>query len=155
MNEAFIWTKKNGGLCSEADYPYTSGKTKMIGPCQTTCRKNSRVAPSSYTDVQKNSDRAMMSAVAQQPVSVAIDVDQAFMQYKSGIFNSNTCGTAVKHAVLVVGYGSSNGQDYYKLKNSWGTQWGSQGYIFFQRGGSGGRREGQCGMLQYGSYPTL
>ena len=154
MEEAFNWATKNGGMCYEADYPYISGKSKTVGECQETCAKNSKVVPLSVSDVEKNSDEAMMSAVAQQPVSIAIAVNKAFMLYKSGIFNSD-CGIDLTHALLLVGYGSgSDGADFYKLKNSWGTWWGMQGYVLFPRGG-GGRKEGQCGMLQYGSYPNL
>ena len=152
MNEAFGWAMKNGGLCYESDYPYTSGKTKTTGPCQLNCSKDSKVVPSSYSDVQKNSDWAMMSAVVQQPVSVAIEANEDFMHYQSGVFTSQ-CGTDLNHAVLIVGYGNSNGADFYKAKNSWGERWGMQGYILLQRGGT--QKEGQCGLLQYASYPTL
>lgn len=77
MDSAFDWAAKNGGVCTEADYPYTSGTTKANGDCnQSSCTKNAQVAPKSHTDVQKNSDSAMMTALAQQPVSVAIEADQ-------------------------------------------------------------------------------
>ena len=151
MNEAFIWARSNGGLCFESDYPYTSGTTNTTGPCQLTCAKDPRVIPS-YMNVEKNSDLAMMSAVVLQPVSVAVDANQAFQHYQSGVFNSQ-CGPNVNHAVLIVGYGNSNGADFYKAKNSWGKRWGMQGYILLQRGGT--QVEGQCGILQYASFPTL
>jgi len=47
-----------------------------------------------------------------------------FQNYKSGVFIDKTCPNSVNHAVTLVGYGTSNGQDYYILKNSWGTIWG-------------------------------
>ena len=62
-------------------------------------------APKKITDV-KASDAALMSALANQPVSVAIEADQSgFQFYKSGVF-SGTCGTNLDHGVLVVGYGT-------------------------------------------------
>jgi C1A family cysteine protease len=118
MDSAFEWAKSWGGVCTEADYPYVSGTTRERGTCNTKCTKNANVAPKSYTDVQTNSDSALMSALAQQPVSVAIEADQAaFQLYKSGVFTA-TCGTNLDHGVLAVGYGTLDGQDYYKVSMS-------------------------------------
>lgn len=134
-DNAFEWSKKNGGVCKESDYPYVSGTTTKRGTCvDSKCSKVTGSAPKSYTDVQVNSDSALMSALAKQPVSVAIEADEkAFQLYKSGVFTA-ACGTNLDHAVLAVGYGTQNGEDYYKVKNSWGTSWGENGYILLARG---------------------
>ncbi len=156
MDNAFTWAQKNGGVCSEADYPYVSGVTKTAGTrTQTKCTKVAHSAPTKYTDVAKSSDSAMMSALALQPVSVAIEADQAsFQLYKSGVLTA-ACGTNLDHGVLAVGYGTLNGVDYYKVKNSWGSSWGDQGYILLQRG-AGVQAGGQCGiLLGPPSYPTM
>jgi len=85
-----------------------------------------------------------MSAVAQQPVSIAIEADQAsFQLYSSGVLTAS-CGTRLDHGVLAVGYGTDAGSDYWKVKNSWGTSWGEHGYVRLSRGSS---REGECGIL--------
>jgi len=156
MDNAFSWAQKNGGVCSEADYPYTSGTTSKSGTCNTKCAKDAKVAPKSFTDVTKNSDSAMMSALAQQPVSVAIEADtKEFSLYKSGVFTA-TCGTNLDHGVLAVGYGhdSASNLDFYKVKNSWGTSGGEAGYIRMVKGIS--QKEGQCGILSGPpSYPNL
>lgn len=155
MDSAFSWVEKNGGICYEEDYPYISGTTKQRGTCdESKCTKDSKVAPRSYTDVQTNSDSAMMSALNKQPVSVAIEADQAaFQLYKSGVFTAS-CGTNLDHGVLAVGYGTLDGVDYYKVKNSWGPSWGMDGYILLERGVS--QKEGQCGILSGPpSYPNL
>jgi len=155
MDNAFAWIKKNGGLCTEADYPYTSGDTKTAGTCETTCSLVSNSAVTKYVDVTSNSDDAMMSALNKQPVSIAIEADQKdFQLYTSGVF-TGTCGTKLDHGVLVVGYGSSSGDDYYLVKNSWGTTWGDKGYIKLGRGDEYNNGQGQCGMLMQGSYPEL
>lgn len=53
-----------------------------------------------------------------------------FSYYKSGIYREQTCdGYFVGHAVVLVGYGSKNGDDYWIFKNSWGTDWGEKGFI--------------------------
>jgi len=155
MDNAFSWTKTNGGLCTESGYPYTSGTTGQKGTCTTTCTKNTSVAPKSFTDVAKNSDSALMTALVQQPVSVAIQANQpAFQTYKTGVL-TGTCGTNLDHGVLAVGYGTyTDGTDYYKVKNSWGTSWGMAGYILIQRGNP--QRCGECGILcGPPSYPNL
>lgn len=155
MDSAFSWIEKNGGICYEEDYPYVSGTTQERGTCdESKCTKDAKVAPKSYTDVTVNSDSAMMSALNKQPVSVAIEADQAaFQLYKSGVFTAS-CGTNLDHGVLAVGYGTLNGVDYYKVKNSWGPSWGMEGYILLERGVS--QKEGQCGILSGPpSYPNL
>ena len=64
-----------------------------------------------YTDASTDSEQAMMSAVAQQPVSIAIETDQySFQLYSSGVFTAS-CGMRIDHGVLTVGYGSEAGTD--------------------------------------------
>jgi C1A family cysteine protease len=153
MDSAFTWTKKNGGLASEADYAYVSGTTKKAGTCDATKngKKDVKVTPTGYTDVTKNSDSALVTALNKQTVSVAIEADQqAFQLYKSGVF-SGTCGATLDHGVLAVGYDDAS----WKVKNSWGASWGEGGYIRLARGtyNSG---KGQCGILSGPpSYPNL
>ena len=153
MDNAFDWIHKNGGLCDETSYPYISqtGKTQS---CQTTCKLvyNSKI--SSHIDVEQTDD-AFMDALAQQPVSIAIEADQRdFQLYKSGVFTGK-CGTNLDHGVLAVGYGMENKQDYYLVKNSWGESWGENGYIKLARGPQYNNGQGQCGILMEASYPVL
>ena len=155
MDNAFTWIKKNGGLCTEVSYPYVSGTTQTAGTCQSTCSAVKNSAVVSYTDVPIKSDSAMMQALTQQPVSVAIEADQkAFQLYKSGVFTGE-CGVNLDHGVLVVGFGSMSGSDYYRVKNSWGTTWGDAGYIYIGRGSQFNDGQGQCGVLLSASYPSL
>jgi C1A family cysteine protease len=155
MDNAFNWIGKNSGLCTETGYPYVSGTTKTAGDCTTSCSKVSGSSIASFVDVEPSSDDAMMTAVAKQPVSVAIEADQKdFQFYKSGVFTSS-CGTNLDHGVLVVGYGTMDGQDYYKVKNSWASTWGADGYIYLGRGSSYNNGDGQCGVLLEASYPVL
>jgi len=145
MDYAFKYIIGNGGLCGESAYPYKA----VDGTCQTSCTKVSTI--SSYQDVSQNDEDALQAAVSQQPVSVAIEADQSgFQFYSSGVF-SGSCGTSLDHGVLAVGYGTSNGQDYWKVKNSWGASWGQQGYILMARNFQA--PYGQCGIAMEPSYP--
>jgi len=155
MDNAFSWISKNGGLCSESEYPYVSGTTKTSGTCNKKCTliKGSEVLD--FVDVLPSSDNEMMAALSQQPVSIAIEADQKeFQLYKSGVFTGK-CGTKLDHGVLVVGYGTENNQEYYLVKNSWGTTWGNGGYILLGKGKQYNNGDGQCGMLLEGSYPKM
>ena len=151
MDNAFTWIKKNGGLCTEQDYPYTSGTTKSGGQCDKTCDIVEGSQITGFMDVPKNSDDAMIQALSKQPVSIAIQADQRdFQLYESGIFTGD-CGTSLDHGVLAVGYG----EDYYLVKNSWSSSWGDNGYIKLGKGDEYNDGAGQCGLLMQGSYPVL
>lgn len=155
MGSAMDWIGKNNGLCTEQAYPYFSGTTKTNGACQKSCSVVPGSDVSKTVSVGANSDSAMMTALAQQPVSVAIEADQSsFQLYKSGVF-SGSCGTNLDHGVLLVGYGTMTGGDYYILKNSWSNTWGDQGYMYLGKGSQYNGGKGQCGVLMQGVYPVL
>ena len=155
IDNAFSRIEKNNGLCTEDSYPYVSGTSTTAGSCQTSCEIVSGSEITSFTDVTPGSDEAMMTALSQQPVSIAIEADQKdFQLYKSGVF-TGSCGTNLDHGVLAVGYGTSDGTDFYKVKNSWGTTWGDDGYILLGRGDDFNKGSGQCGMLLSASYPEV
>ena len=80
-----------------------------------------------FTDVEQESPSALLLAVVQQPVSVGVEANaQSFQFYKSGVIKKGTCGTYVDHAVLLVGYGTEDGTDYWLIKNSWSDTWGDK-----------------------------
>merc|ERR1712151_1149948 len=106
-------------------------------------------------DVTAKSVDAMMSALQLGPVSIALDGGgSAFQGYKSGVLTGN-CVSQLDHGVLAVGYGTLDGTDYWKVKNSWGTSWGMQGYILPTRDTGTFKRSGECGMLSEPSYPIV
>ncbi len=153
MDTAFEWVQGNGGIVSEEAYPYSSG-TGVTGTCadsQLSVVEGS--APAAYTDVGQ-SEAALEDAVAQQPVSVAIQANQAsFQSYTGGVLTAR-CGDKLDHGVLAVGYGTwTDGvTQYWKVKNSWGASWGDEGYILLEKGGSA--KYGECGIEEAASYPT-
>jgi hypothetical protein len=98
-----------------------------------------------------NSEKSLQKAVANQPISVAIEAGgRAFQLYSSGIF-TGTCGTALDHGVAAVGYGTEDGKDYWIVRNSWGSSWGESGYIRMERNIQS--TDGKCGIAIEPSYP--
>ncbi|CAK9041756.1 Senescence-specific cysteine protease SAG39 (Cysteine proteinase SAG39) (Protein SENESCENCE-ASSOCIATED GENE 39), partial [Durusdinium trenchii] len=118
MDNGFKY-EEQAAVCTEESYPYTAknGICKASG-CTVGIPAH---GVKSYVDVKVDDENALMDAVAKQPVSVAIEADQmAFQLYKSGVL-TKTCGTKLDHGVLVVGYGTEDGTDYWLVKNSWGA----------------------------------
>ena len=147
MDYGFQYIIDNKGIGSEASYPYTA--------TDGTCKKvPSVVHIRGFKDVPTNSETALMTAVVQQPVSVAVEADQDSFQLYAGGVMTKACGTNLDHGVLAVGYGTDNktGLDYWIVKNSWGSDWGMNGYILLGRGAKYGSA-GQCGIQMDPSYP--
>lgn len=148
MDNAFQYVKENDGLDTEASYPYEAEDGK--------CRfKKADVGgtDTGYVDVAQGDEQQLMDAVATiGPVSVAIDASHvSFQMYSSGIYNEPKCSSdQLDHGVLVVGYGTMDGKDYWLVKNSWGESWGVEGYIYMSR-----NKSNQCGIATSASYPVV
>ena len=154
-DSAWNYVKDVGGQCLESAYPYTSGNGDT-GSCVKGCTPVSGTKVTSYVDVTPNSDSAMMTALNVCPISIAIEADaRSFQMYTSGIYSDlQGCGNTLDHAVVLVGYNSDAGQDYYILRNSWATSWGENGYMRISKGSQNGKY-GMCGLLMEGMYPIV
>jgi len=144
MDNCFKYTASKG-IMKEADYAYKGKAATCAYVASKIVYKNS-----AYQDVKANDFTQLRVAVKQGPTSVAVEADQdAWKLYKSGIISDN-CGTSLDHGVLAVGYGNN----YWIVKNSWGTSWGESGYL---RIASGSQNDGAgvCGINSDASYPTL
>lgn len=155
MDNAFKFDEKNGGLCSEEDYPY---QAKQGRTCNTTCTDVPGSIVKSFVDVPAGDERALLSAIAMQPISVAIQADQhPFQFYKSGVLDDDECGehARVDHGVLAVGYGTDleTQTPYWLVKNSWGDSWGENGYVKIARNST--NEFGMCAILKMSSFPIV
>lgn len=132
MDPAFIYLHSNG-FDSWTDYPYTAAD----GSCHATPSDVKTQGASGFIDVTKGSDDALKCAAANQPVAVAIDAGSLQTYFGGIISGSWSCyNSGLDHGVLVVGYGtdSKTNTDYWIVKNSWGEDWGENGYFRAQRG---------------------
>jgi len=149
MDDAFSYAQSED-ICTGDSYAYEAKDSN--------CRREScevglaKETVTGFFDVPAKSKEDLMSAVAKQPVSVAIEANLPFFQlYKHGVLKT-ICGAMLDHGVLVVGYGTLDRTDYWKVKNSWGPSWGMDGYILLKRGKRGA---GECGILKQASYPVV
>ncbi|KAG7328573.1 hypothetical protein KOW79_008517 [Hemibagrus wyckioides] len=148
MDRAFEYVKKNKGIDTEKSYPYEAmNKSCRYNP------DNVGATCNGYVNINSEDETALQEAVATiGPISVAVDTNHtSFHQYESGIYDEPDCSsTVMNHAVLVVGYGTEDGKDYWLVKNSWGADWGEEGYIRMSR-----NKDNQCGIATAASYPLV
>ena len=150
MDNAFQYAIDQG-MCSEEAYPYTSG-TGTTGSCQ---KCTPVVTMSSCANVAADNQVVLKAAVALGPVSIAIEADTAvFQSYSSGVITSSKCGTTLDHGVLIAGYGVEDGIKYWLVKNSWGADWGVNGYVKIERSDSTSDK-GICGIAMEASFPIV
>ncbi|KAL3532698.1 hypothetical protein ACH5RR_006219 [Cinchona calisaya] len=147
-SQAFEYVKYNGGLDTEQAYPYTG----VDGECKYKSQ-NVGVQVLHSVNITLGAEGELKYAVGTvRPVSVAFEVVDGFRHYNGGVYTSNNCGSTpmdVNHAVLAVGYGVENGIPYWLIKNSWGADWGVDGYFKMERG------KNMCGVATCASYPVV
>jgi len=133
------------GLETEAEYPYAGQNTK----CTYNKANAVQTGVTGAAFVTPRSPTALFAAVYQQPVAIIVEADQnVFQLYTSGIITTG-CGTALDHAITAIGYT----QDYFIVKNSWGTTWGQEGYVWISSSTSYNGGLGACGIFSQPQYP--
>jgi len=148
MDQAFQYIKDNKGIDTEDTYPYEAEDD--------VCRynpKNRGAVDSGFVDIPSGNEAKLMAAVATVgPVSIAIDAShESFQFYSKGVYNEPECSSDdLDHGVLVVGYGTEKGKDYWIVNNSWSEKWGDNGFIRMVR-----NRKNQCGVATAASYPIV
>ncbi|ELP84641.1 cysteine proteinase 3 precursor, putative [Entamoeba invadens IP1] len=138
---------KANGIVQEKDYPYTA----TDGSCTVdTSKKYATIT--GYKKVTKKDNNALKTALVDGVVDVSIDASSVALQlYKTGVYHDTKCKTGLldlNHEVASVGYGALNGEEYWIVKNSWGTSWGDKGYVLMAMAGN------TCGITTDPIYPT-
>lgn len=169
MTDAYEWVRLNG-VMRAVDYPYEAVDNK-------TCRYNSKKKAGScsgFVNLPTGSEDELEKAIALiGPVSVGIDAScLSFQFYSEGIFFDSCCSSEdVNHGVLVVGFGTFENQDFWLIKNSWGTSWGGESisiepalvayltfsFSFQEKGFAklSRNKNNHCGIATMASYPVL
>lgn len=148
-HDAWEYLKDAQGSESEDGYPYKArqgrcafDRSDVVAECKGT------------VEINANDENALKEAVATVgPIAVAIEVSGNFQSYTGGVYYNAYCHRDqwhLNHAVLAVGYGTENGQDYWLIKNSWGVSWGVDGYVKMSR-----NRGNNCGVACKAAYPEV
>ncbi|CAF0775160.1 unnamed protein product [Adineta steineri] len=149
-DDAFVYVINAGGIETESSYSYKAADQ--------TCMFNATdiaVKVCDFVELASGDEAALQQAVATiGPISVSIDASHSsFHLYESGVYNEPTCLKTLldlDHAVLLIGYGTEGDDDYWLVKNSWGTSWGEQGYMKMTR-----NQNNQCGIATMANYPII
>ncbi|XP_057653629.1 procathepsin L-like [Diorhabda carinulata] len=131
------------GIYLESDYPYTAGQD----PCRNITKPSIHIDFNS-TYFAFGGDEMLKEGIKQHgPLSICLYVTAKWRFYSSGVWYHNECSPHSNHCVVIVGYGTENGNDYWLMKNSWGINWGQDGYIKVARN----KHPNYCG-IDYGMY---
>lgn len=153
-NRAYLYAIQTG-VDSEASYPY-SGES---GICRNNLQplfhaQNQKIKATGLVQISKGDEQKLKEAIATiGPISVDIDASHpSFQHYSKGIYSEPLCSSEIlDHSVLVVGYGTDElKQDYYIVKNSWGSSWGENGYFKLAR-----NHNNHCGIATSATYPLV
>ena len=143
---AMEYIKKNG-IDSESSYQYDGNDES--------CAYNRSNVASYLNDIvliPSGNMSSLYNAIGLVgPISIAIDAEDDFQFYKAGIYSSSLCSSDnLDHAVLAVGYSTFKNTSFIIVKNSWGSDWGMDGYIYMST-----EIPNMCGMVTNASYPLL
>lgn len=132
------------GLALDACLPYTSGNGKTA-KCPSQCSNGSSIVRTKAKSAAAVSVSNFQNELyTNGPFEVAFNVYTDFVNYKSGVYTHKSGKLEGGHAVLLTGWGTENGVNYWLIRNSWGPNWGINGYFKIRRGGN------ECGIESNG-----
>jgi len=127
------------GVTTDYSYPYTSSTNGLAGTCKF---QGGNFKISLFKNVNAGSCSALIQELKYGPVSIGI-AGYRLQFYSTGVFND--CNSYIDHAVVLIGYRSGFG---WKIKNSWGTSWGINGFGWIADGNN-------CGICDMAVAPKL
>ncbi|GMI55447.1 hypothetical protein ScalyP_jg3441 [Parmales sp. scaly parma] len=146
-SNAFDQIKTWGGMCTEADYPYTSG-TGNTGTCTSPLPTHtigtigewgySTTPCQGFKACTEDADATIAALKQYGPISIAVDAS-GWNTYKGGVLTADSCSSSPRkmdHAVQLVGYNADDANPYWVVRNSWAASWGEDGFIKLAMGGN-------------------
>jgi len=154
-DDALTWFEKHKA-CTRASYPYTGYDSKCKESSCTAGIPKGATTGQTWVDAKSS---ALKSALAGRPVTASVYADGLSQFYSSGVISGGGvvdagCKGSVNHAVIAVGYGKDGGEEYFKIRNSWGKSWGEHGYV--RLGASSSDKYGNACLFRWtASYPLF
>jgi hypothetical protein len=141
---AYRYMEEAGGLVLAKDYPDTSHTSGSTGTCSSSKAADPVISVKSYHTISgenadaSNQEAAMANYVAATgPLSICVDAN-GWQTYKGGIMSG--CPKSLDHCVQAVGINTDSSSPYWKVRNSWDTDWGESGFIRLAYGNN------ECGL---------
>ncbi|XP_055850754.1 procathepsin L-like [Episyrphus balteatus] len=143
----FNYIIENQGIAKSEPYPY-----KMMDDKCNYRRDIKGADMQAFAVIAPGDEKTLKEAVATKgPVACSMCVVETFVLYEKGIYDDQKCNEGdVNHSVLVIGYGTENGRDYWIIKNSYSDKWGEGGYGRIPR-----NENSFCGIASECSYPII
>ena len=146
----YLQTNQSGKDDTERQYPY-----KAVDQTCSAVPSSLKFKLSSYVSLPKGDEKAMAQALYDiGPLSVGVNANQDWQLYSNGIYDpsDDQCDPSIfaqDHGVVLVGFGTEGGLDYWIVRNSWGEDWGENGYMRLARG------HNACGVANSAIYPVI
>jgi len=144
----FSYLVNQGGIDSEESYPYTGEP----GPCKAT-EQGYVMYVKNFTQTVSGNETELACAIAfHEPTTICLDASQSSFQfYDGGVYSDPQCSTtSLDHCMIATGYASQAGTDYWIVENSWGIDWGTNGFIWIAR-----NQGNMCGIATLASFPGI
>jgi len=137
---AFVYTSVFG-LPLDSCFPYTAGANGTTPPCRDSCVDSNQPFQLYYSDLESIYWHYDISAIQSDifsngPVEACFEVYSDFISYSSGVYVYSSGDSLGGHCIKLIGWGhdSTSNLDYWIAQNSWGSDWGMNGYFYIERG---------------------
>jgi len=127
---AFQYVIKAGGMDTEASYPYRAiNEACHFKPADV----EAKISAYRYATTTRNEGEMKAATAMVAPLSICVDAE-SWQFYTSGVMKSSQCERNLDHCVQITGYNTATGTPYWEVRNSWGTEWGENGFIRLEYG---------------------
>ncbi|CAG9798782.1 unnamed protein product [Chironomus riparius] len=150
LDGVYSYIDKTGGLSLQNNYPYIENQSQ----CEKNVKRvNFRIKE--MIEFEREDEELLKKALYNAgPIIGVIDsLNDSFYRYSSGIYYEEGCNDETRmptHAILLIGYGTENGLDFWTFKNSYGNKWGESGYMRIAR-----NRNNHCKIASFNLIPII